>query len=336
MLVKDEAIVRIQDLNVDYVSRGSVVHAVSNFSLDIPKGKITALVGESGCGKSTLSTALLNYGAGRRRGSILYGDHDILKYNPEQLRRFRWSEISMVFQASQSALNPVMKVGDQFFETYREHDSKISKQAALEKSAKLLEYVRMDPERVFKSYPHELSGGMKQRVMIALSLLLDPKIVILDEPTTALDVITQDSIFEILQQINRDYGTTMILVTHDFGIVAKVADYVAVMYAGHLVEYGDVYSIFKKPRHPYAKGLIEATPSLHSNNAVISEIDGTPPDLRNKPSGCVFHPRCPLADSICTREVPALLDVEGSLLACHAYSHPEYQRKAASNGVTSV
>lgn len=327
MGMSDDYIVRIEDLNVDYVTRGSIVHAVSNFSLNFPTGKITALVGESGCGKSTLTTALLHYGAGRRTGSVYYGDRDILTLQGDELRKFRWSEISMVFQASQSALNPVMRVGDQFIETYREHDRKISRQDILNKASKLLEYVRLKPERVFQSYPHELSGGMKQRVMIALSLLLDPKVVILDEPTTALDVITQDAIFEILVKINREFGTTMILVTHDFGIVAKVADNVAVMYAGHLVEYGDVHTIFKKARHPYTRGLIESTPSLLSNNAQISEIDGTPPDLRNKPSGCVFHPRCALAQPVCSREVP-VTRVEGNLMvACHAYGHPSYDNK---------
>lgn len=327
-MMSEDFIIRISNLNVDYVARGSIVHAVTDFSLNIPTGKITALVGESGCGKSTLTTALLHYGAGRRMGSIYYGDRDILELQGDELRKFRWSEISMVFQASQSALNPVMRIGDQFIETYREHDRKIPKQEILKKSAQLLEYVRLKPERIFRSYPHELSGGMKQRVMIALSLLLDPKVVILDEPTTALDVITQDAIFEILVRINREFGTTMILVTHDFGIVAKVADYVAVMYAGHLVEYGDVHTIFKRPRHPYSRGLIESTPSLLSNNAQISEIDGTPPDLRNKPSGCVFHPRCSMAKPVCSREVP-IMRLDGELMvSCHAFGNPIYEQEA--------
>ncbi len=326
--MEDSYILKIANLNVDYVTRGSVVHAVSDVSLSIPAGKLTAIVGESGCGKSTLTTALLHYGMGQRRGAILYQDKDILKLKGEELRKFRWSEISMVFQASQSALNPVMRVGEQFIETYREHDRKVSKKAIVEKASQLLEYVRLDPKRVLQSYPHELSGGMKQRVMIALSLLLDPKVVILDEPTTALDVITQDAIFDILLKINREFNTTMILVTHDFGIVAKVADYVAVMYAGQVVEYNDVRRVFKRPQHPYTKGLIESTPSLLSNNEEISEIDGTPPDLRNKPQGCVFHPRCPIARPICSREIPAARIEGDGMVACHAYGHPLYAQES--------
>ncbi|MCL6442925.1 MAG: ABC transporter ATP-binding protein [Alicyclobacillus sp.] len=326
-------IIRISDLSVDYVSRGSTVHAVSGFSLDIPENKITALVGESGCGKSTLAAALLHHGPGVRKGAIWYGEQNVLKLSGEALRKFRWTEISMVFQASQSALNPVMKIGDQFIETYKEHNGSASRQQILNKASELLTYVRLNPAMVLRAYPHQLSGGMKQRVMIALSLLLDPKVVILDEPTTALDVITQDAIFEILLKINRDFGTTMILVTHDFGIVAKVADYVAVMYAGQLMEYDNVYNIFKHPRHPYTKGLIEATPSLKSNNTQITEIEGTPPDLRNKPTGCVFHPRCPIAKDVCKTASPISLREEDRIVSCHVYNNAAYQEASVAHGM---
>ncbi|GGJ03844.1 hypothetical protein GCM10010885_11360 [Alicyclobacillus cellulosilyticus] len=206
-----KAIIQIKDLSIDYVTRYGTTHAVNNVSFDIPEGKVTALVGESGCGKTTLATAILGICSGViSQGQIVYNGRDILSFSKEELRQFRWQEVSMVFQAAQSALNPVMKIKDQFIQTVREHRD-VSVAEIIKRTRELLEYVRLDPDLVLRSYPHELSGGMKQRVMIALSLILDPKVVILDEPTTALDVITQSYIFEILAKINRDFGTTMLL-----------------------------------------------------------------------------------------------------------------------------
>lgn len=312
-------IASIKDLSVHYVTRYGTTRAVDHVSLDIPEGKVTALVGESGSGKTTLATSLLKMTAGTiPNGEIVVAQRDILKLDKEALRQFRWSEVAMVFQAAQSALNPVMTIRDQFIETAMEHDKRLSVAHIVQKASQLLGYVRLQPDRVLSSYPHELSGGMKQRTMIAFSLLLDPKLVVLDEPTTALDVITQDYIFDILEQINRDFGTTMLLVTHDIGIVARAADYVGVMYAGRLVEFGDTVQIFERPRHPYTKGLIEATPSLISNNQTIRQIGGIPPDLQNLPAGCAFHPRCPLAVDACRTQAPLLKQFDnGESVACH-------------------
>ncbi|MCL6441925.1 MAG: ABC transporter ATP-binding protein [Alicyclobacillus sp.] len=311
-------IVQIKDLSIDFVTRYGTTHAVNHVFFDIPEGKVTALVGESGSGKTTLATSILKMTTGViTSGEILFNGKDVLKLGKEALRQFRWTDVSMVFQAAQSALNPVMRIQDQFIQTVKEHRN-VSTPDILKKTRQLLEYVRLDPDLVLRSYPHELSGGMKQRVMIAFSLILDPKLVILDEPTTALDVITQDYIFDILGQINRDFGTTMLLVTHDIGIVARVADYIGVMYAGKLVEFGDIFDTFDNPKHPYTKGLIQATPSLISNNDEIVQIGGSPPDLQKLPSGCAFHPRCPVALDICKTNAPVARHYDdGGMVACH-------------------
>ena len=205
----------------------------------------------------------------------------------------------MVFQAAQSALNPVMTVRDHFLETMREHGERSSNSEKEQRCRELLKYVKLDPDRVLQSYPHELSGGMKQRVMIAFSLLLDPDLIILDEPTTALDVITQSYIFSLLKDINRERGISMLIMTHDISIVAKFADYMGVMYGGKLMEFGTVRDVFKKRRHPYTAGLIGAAPSIIHDISTIKPIPGTPPDIRDLPQGCVFWPRCEFCRDIC-------------------------------------
>ncbi|MCJ8007520.1 ABC transporter ATP-binding protein [Lederbergia wuyishanensis] len=318
----EENLVEIRNLSVEFKLKRGTIRAVDNVSLDIPKGKVTALVGESGSGKSTLASAILKMVSSPgviSNGSINMNGENILKMKQRALQQYRWSNVSMVFQAAQNSLNPVVKIKEQFIETYLAH-KKAPEKEILAKAAQLLEYVRLEPKRVFESYPHELSGGMKQRVMIAFSLLLDPDLVILDEPTTALDVITQDYIFDILLKIHEELAITMLLLSHDISVVAKVADRIGVMYAGKLVEVGDIFEIFTNSKHPYTAGLIKAAPSLLEDLEHTVPIGGSPPDLLNLPSGCAFHPRCQFAKDICKQVTPPMEDVgENHLTACHLH-----------------
>lgn len=323
-----ENVVEIKNVTIDYKLKKYDIRAVTNVSLNVKRGKITALVGESGSGKTTLSSSILQcisepgqvtsgeikfYGAD---GSVI----DICKCTNAEINKFRWEKVSMVFQAAQSALNPVMTVYEQFEETVREHKLGWDKHRIEARTREVLEYVKLDADRVMKAYPHELSGGMKQRVMIAFALIFDPELIILDEPTTALDVITQDYIFKILQKINREKGISMMLMTHDIGVVAKFADYVGVMYAGRLMEYGDIRTVFKERRHPYTAGLIGSTPSLIGELGNMKPIDGNPPDLRDLPDGCVFSPRCPYCTDACKQKEPDdIIDGE-NVLKCIRYA----------------
>lgn len=314
-------LIEIRNLSVSFPLRNGTIHAVNNVDFDIEEGKITALVGESGSGKSTLAMSSLNYISSPgeiNNGEIFYQGDDILKYNKEQIGKYKWKEVSMVFQAAQNALNPVMLIKDQMIETAKAHDSKAKESDIIERASKLLDFVRLEPDRVMNSYPHELSGGMKQRVMIAFSLLLDPKLVILDEPTTALDVITQDYIFDILVTVHKRLGTTMLLLTHDIGVVAKVADKIAVMYAGEVVEVGDVYTMFDEPLHPYTINLMKAAPSLIDKLEEKESIVGSTPDLYSIAKGCPFNIRCEHAMDICNDVKPKTVDVGPShSVACH-------------------
>ncbi len=301
-------IIELRDLVVKFPLYIGTIYAVNKVNLDIPRGSITALVGESGSGKSTIASAMLsmvsNPGIIDPNSHIYFNGEDVLKYNKEQLRQYRWSKVSMVFQAAQSCLNPVYTIGQQIIETYRAHGDTRSEEALLKEASQYLDYVRLDAPRVLKCYPHELSGGMKQRVMIAFALLLKPDVMILDEPTTALDVITQDYIFEILESIHRDYGLTMILLTHDIAVVAKVATRMAVMYAGTVIEEGNIYDIFSNPAHEYTRQLISSAPSLMDNLDERRSITGSPPDLLRLPQGCYFSPRCEMCTEKCLKERP--------------------------------
>lgn len=302
--MQNNNIVEFKNVSINYPLKKYTIKAVTDITIPIKRGKITALVGESGSGKTTLSSSIIRcisepgviaggeitFRSKQEDGTIK--EYQIEKMTERELEKFRWEKVSMVFQAAQSALNPVMTVKEQFIETMVEHDVKLTKQEMEEKCLKLLDFVKLDVQRVLNSYPHELSGGMKQRVMIAFSLLLDPELIILDEPTTALDVITQSYIFNLLKEINEKFGITMLLMTHDISVVAKFADYIGVMYGGRLMEYGTVFDIFKNKRHPYTEGLINATPSIIGNVEEMKPIEGNPPDLMNLPQGCIFNPRC--------------------------------------------
>ncbi|MDD5294100.1 MAG: ABC transporter ATP-binding protein [Candidatus Izemoplasmatales bacterium] len=322
-----EKIVEFRNISIDYELKRAPLHAVKDVTLPIIRGKITALVGESGSGKTTLASSLLEVISAPGRvvsGDIMYYGQkspiNVTLLNEQALNRFRWKEISMVFQGAQSALNPIQTIRDHFRETYFVHHPKMKKQDAFaradRKAIELLTFVNLDSERILPMYPHELSGGMKQRVMIAFCLLLDPKVIILDEPTTALDVIVQGYIFKILKRINVELGISMLLLTHDIGVVAKFADYVGVMYGGRLMEYGTTREVFKEKLHPYSTGLIQSTPSLMVPIKDMKPIHGSPPDIYNLPHGCIFHPRCPHVMPICKESEPRDYQLGQHMVKC--------------------
>ncbi len=322
-------IVELKNICVEYKMKLFSLRAVDGVNLAVKRGAITALVGESGSGKTTLASTVLNCltEPGELVGGevVFYGKDETVTVNSlsyEQLRRFRWSKVSMVFQGAQSSLNPVNTIYEQFRETIKVHKPKATKQEIAEKCEKVLNIVNLDAARVLKMYPHELSGGMKQRIMIAFSLILDPELIILDEPTTALDVITQEYVFSILKKINRELGISMLLLTHDMGIVAKYSDYLGVMYAGKLMEYGRTEDVFREGYHPYTGQLIGATPSLYLPITAIKPIKGNPPDLLNLPKGCPFCERCEKAIEVCGEKSAPDYEIKtGHFVKCHLYGN---------------
>ena len=322
-------VLQFEGVSIEYKMKDVSIRAVDKVTLPVVRGKITAIVGESGSGKTTLVSGILRNISSPGEmveGDILFRGKDapevsVGSLDKRALAAYRWSSVSMVFQASQSTLNPLMKIGEQFYETAYYHGVRQPYKEYRSHIAQLLESVRLDASRVMDCYPHELSGGMKQRVMIAFALLLEPEVIILDEPTTALDVITQYYIFRILSEINREKGITMILLTHDIGVVANFADYVAVMYAGRLMEYGTVYEVFDDRLHPYTDGLIRATPSLFADLSKMEAIGGEVPDLLALPEGCVFAPRCKACMEICKRERPQMHAAEEEhFVCCHRFA----------------
>ena len=293
----------IRNLSIDYQLPGAALSVLQDVSLDFPIGQVTAMIGESGSGKTTLTGAILGLLASNARvrgGQLLWKEENLLGQSSERLRKFRWREASVVFQAAQGAWNPTMTIGQQMLDTCVDHGFP-QHQA---KREELLRKVRLSPERVIQSYPHQLSGGMRQRALIALSLMLDPELLILDEPTTALDLITQSYIFDILAEIHQE-GLTMILVTHDLAAVARLADRVAVLYAGTVVEVGTAQQIFEQPQHPYTQVLVRSCPDVHGGE-VVRGAEGLPPDLRQRPPGCIFASRCPEVMEKCRTQVPPL------------------------------
>jgi peptide/nickel transport system ATP-binding protein len=257
---------------------------------------------------------------------------EVLGLKGNDLRQFRWSECAMVFQSALNALNPVLRISEQFADTARAHGYLTGPRQGAElreRSYKLLSLVRLDADRVWRSFPHELSGGMRQRVLIALSLLLLPQLLILDEPTTALDILTQRNIMDVLKELRQKLDFSLIFISHDLSLAAELADRVATVYAGKIVEIGDVYTIFKNPHHPYTIGLIKAVPTLATDRSELTSIPGSPPDLIDLPSGCKFHPRCPLAIDKCRQDEPELMEVgEGHRAACWRWQEARAALKA--------
>jgi len=311
----------IRDLKVYYFARRGTVRAVDNVSLKLTKGESLGLVGESGCGKSTLGLAILRLVPEPGRivaGSVIFDGLDLTKLPEEDMRRIRGSRIAMVFQDPMTSLNPLMKIGEQLTETLMVH-GEADKEVAKEKAISILSDVGIGPER-FNDYPHQLSGGMRQRVMIAMALILKPDLVIADEPTTALDVVTQAQIIDLMKDLKEKYKMSLIFISHDISLVSEVADRMAVMYAGQVVEVGDVLSIFDEPLHPYTKALLEAIPNIELADQKLVYIPGSPPDLVSPPPGCRFHPRCPFATDKCKVEEPEMIEVRpGRWVKCFRY-----------------
>jgi peptide/nickel transport system ATP-binding protein len=288
--VATETILAVRDLRVEY----GTCCAVDGVSLEVRAGEILGLAGESGCGKSTVANAamqILRPPARLAAGSVVFRGDDLVDKSEEELRRYRWRNVSMVFQSAMNALNPVMRVGDQFVDMMQAHE-RISKRQALADAGALLELVGIDPQRV-RAYPHQLSGGMRQRVIIAMALALEPELVILDEPTTALDVVVQREILQQVQELQRERQFAVLFITHDLSVLLEFAHRVAIMYAGEIVESAPTEGFADAALHPYTHGLLRSFPPLTGPRAELLGIPGSPPDLRAMPSGCRFHPRCP-------------------------------------------
>ena len=310
----------IKDLTIHYITDDGVVKAVNGINLSLEKGDTLGLVGETGAGKTTTALGIMGLvpdPPGKViSGEIFYNGEDLLKKSNAEMRKIRGGEISMIFQDPMTALNPVLRVGDQIAEVVHLHGS-CSRVEALEKAMEMLQKVGIPPERV-SDYPHQFSGGMKQRVVIAIALACTPQLIIADEPTTALDVTIQAQVLDMMNDLKKEIGTSMILITHDLGVVAETCDKVAIMYAGEIVEYGDLRNIFKETAHPYTKGLFGSLPSLDKKTHRLKPIAGLMPDPANLPEGCKFNPRCPYATELCHTKEPAVTEMSaGHLVRCH-------------------
>ena len=313
------ALLTVRDLSVEYTTRHGIARAVEGVSFDLEPGEMMGFVGESGCGKTTTGRALLRVMAKNARvarGSALFKGRDLVKISEAEMRQLRWTEIAAVPQSAMDSLNPVYKVGDQIAEILTVRGG-YGRRQARERVAELFALVGLDAARA-GYYPHEFSGGMKQRAVIAAALALNPSLVIADEPVTALDVIVQHQVLRELKQIQERLGLSIIMITHDMSVVAQTCDKVMVMYAGKVVEQGPVRSVIKSPLHPYTMGLTNAFPNLHDHQPELINIEGYPPDLINPPPGCRFAARCPFALERCHLEEPLLQAAgEGHLTACH-------------------
>ncbi|MGJ7609032.1 ABC transporter ATP-binding protein [Variovorax sp. LT1R20] len=313
---------RVNDLRVHFATARGPVRAVDGVSFDLHAGQTLALVGESGCGKSVTSMAvmgLLKQSQARVAGSVQLIGEELLAATEGRMRQVRGSKIGMVFQEPMTSLNPVLTAGYQIAETLRVHE-KIGRTAARRRAVELLQSVGIpDPERRYGEYPHQLSGGMRQRVMIAIALACRPEVLIADEPTTALDVTIQAQILDLMRQVSRDSGLAILLITHDLGVVAEMAQRVVVMYAGRVVEEAAVGDLFREPLHPYSQGLLRLTPRLGSREkSTHATMPGSPPPLHIEIQGCAFAPRCPRVEAICTMHAPALeAKAPGHAAACH-------------------
>jgi peptide/nickel transport system ATP-binding protein len=323
----------VKDLKTYFRTDDGIVHAVDGVSFSVDKGKTLAIVGESGCGKSVTCMTIMGLNAKKNtmtEGQALFKDRDLLTIDPDELRKIRGNEISMIFQDPMTSLNPVYTIGAQLREAVQLHEN-VSKQVANSRSVEMLKAVAIPrAETRMDDYPHQFSGGMRQRVMIAMALVNNPDLLIADEPTTALDVTTQAQILKLMNRLQRDFGSAIILVTHDLGVVAETADDVLVMYAAKAVEKGGYQDIFYRPEHPYTWGLLNSLPRLAAEGSDLKPIPGTPPSLLQPPSGCRFHLRCTYAISPCIPEVPELLPVGGESASDHAVAchlEPEFRRR---------
>jgi oligopeptide/dipeptide ABC transporter ATP-binding protein len=313
----------VRDLTVEYTTRAGTVRAVDNVSLDIRRGEILGLVGESGCGKSTLGKALMRLHTGPARitqGELWFDGRNLMKLSEREMPDVRGAEIGMVFQDPMTSLDPVQRIMDHLTETIQAHEPEVSDAVARKRSEELVERLGIRHERL-EDYPHQMSGGMRQRIMISLALALRAKLVIADEPTTSLDVIVEAKFLDLLQELQKEFGLTILLITHNIGVVAEVADRVAVMYAAKMAEVGDVREVFADPKHPYTQGLLRSVPNIKLDGGELYKMVGAPPNLLHPPVGCRFSPRCPHVMDICREQEPAFDPVgnSGHRASCWLY-----------------
>ncbi len=315
-------LLEVQNLKMYYQTSQGYVKAVDDISFQVEKGETVGLVGESGCGKTSVAISILRLLPSNGRilgGRILFKGEDLLEKEEAKMRKLRWQSISIIFQAAMNALNPVYRVGEQIAEAIRVHQA-LGRREVKERVRELYQLVGMDPCRG-RDYPHQYSGGMKQRAIIAMALACNPELVIADEPTTALDVIVQDQIMEELSKLQRQLGMAMIYISHDISILAETCNRMGIMYAGKLIEYGETASLFREPLHPYTQSLLASYPNLKGEKRKLSSIQGEPPGLIHPPPGCRFHPRCSRKKTICEKEEPGYRKIEDNhWAACHLLS----------------
>jgi len=346
-------LLEVRNLKTYFHTKAGSVKAVDNVSFKLGRGEVLGLAGESGCGKTTTCLSIMqmvDYPGEIMEGKIIYDNafevidqeakksfrdrifnadepnkkrtKDLLEFSEAEMRKIRGNHISMVFQGAMNALNPVHRVGNQILEVLNIHEPHLEKDEAWDKVIDILETVGIDSARA-RDYPHQLSGGMKQRALIAMALVNNPDIVIADEPVTALDVIVQSQVLKATKELQRKFELSMIMITHDLSVIAEVCETLAIMYAGKLVEYGELRTLFKEPFHPYTQALINAFPSIIGPRKELSYIGGSPPDLRNPPSGCRFHPRCTKAMPICSKKEPSNTPIKNGFVACWLYEEEE-------------
>ena len=330
---EQEVLMQIKDLSVTYETRLGPVSAVDRVSFDINKGEILGLVGESGCGKSTMGKALMRMiqpPGHISNGQLIFEGEDIMTYDDKKMRNFRGRKVSMIFQDPMTSLNPVQRVDEHIVEAIQIHEPKTKMEQALERAKVLLQKLGIQEDRM-NSYPHQLSGGMRQRVMVGLGLVLNANLIIADEATTSLDVIVEAKLADQLKEVRDEFGVSLLVITHNIALVAELADRIAVMYAGHIVELGTIEEIFDNPKHPYTKGLLASVPTikLHEREELF-KMGGEPPNLTHPPTGCRFHPRCPKAMPICeTQEPEFLMDNPGRFVKCWLYQgYPEQEEQS--------
>ena len=314
-------ILEIENLHVHFPIHIGTVLAVEDVTLDLKEGEVMGLVGESGCGKSTLGFSILRLLRPPGRfagGQIRYHGNDIVKMSETEILSLRGKRIAMIFQDPLTSLNPLFSIGGQFVETILTHEKGVSKKQALQRAGEMLRRLGIAPERLHE-YPHQMSGGMRQRIMIGMALVLNPDLLIADEPTTALDVIVEAQFLDLLNELRDQFNLTILLISHNLGIVAQMADRITVMYGGRLAESGLAEAVFADPRHPYTQGLLASIPNIQLDQPELHTMPGAPPDLVDPPSGCVFHPRCPHVMDKCRREIPPGFKSDDHLSACWLY-----------------
>ncbi len=314
-------ILKIESLDVRFPINIGTVRAVDDVSWEVRQGEVMGLVGESGCGKSTLGFSILRLLRPPgiiTRGQILYHGDDIVRMTEKEILALRGRKIAMIFQDPLTSLNPLFRIDQHFLETIFTHEKGLKKREAFARAERMLESLGISPDRLLE-YPHQLSGGMRQRIMIGLGLILQPDLLIADEPTTALDVIVEAQFLDLLADLQKKFNLTIILITHNLGNVAQLADRITVMYGGNMVEVAEAQSIFDNPLHPYTQGLLASIPNIKLEQPKLQTMPGSPPDLVNPPSGCVFHPRCPKAMDVCKTKKPEIKTEDGHLVSCWLY-----------------